>query len=168
MISTRLFNGATSFQTWKCPAWRPNRLRRWSLFNGATSFQTWKCRRDTPASSATWALQWGHVFSDVEIPERHAPVISAPTLQWGHVFSDVEMTDSRFIWHPATTLQWGHVFSDVEIAIVLNMPSRPTISFNGATSFQTWKYQFFFSVGRRAKRLQWGHVFSDVEISHPA
>ena len=52
-------------------------------------------RRGNPKSYTKdvplFALQWGHVFSDVEIPVSVAPVIRAPVLQWGHVFSDVEI-----------------------------------------------------------------------------
>ncbi len=38
----------------------------------------------------------------------------------------------------AITLQWGHVFSDVEIADE-QLSGLTGRSFNGATSFQTWK-----------------------------
>jgi len=36
-------------------------------------------------------------------------------------------------------LQWGHVFSDVEIATMSNL-LKALSGFNGATSFQTWKF----------------------------
>ena len=36
------------------------------------------------------------------------------------------------------SLQWGHVFSDVEIAEPEEKKNVES-SFNGATSFQTWK-----------------------------
>jgi len=112
---------------------------------------------------------------------------------------------------PYYLLQWGHVFSDVETwksdcsrEIVRQASMGPRLfrrgnnepdqhnrngsnSFNGATSFQTWKLGILdgyvwvqkASMGPRlfrrgnagritrirqlARRLQWGHVFSDVE-----
>ena len=39
----------------------------------------------------TTLLQWGHVFSDVEIENRPVPGFLPERLQWGHVFSDVEI-----------------------------------------------------------------------------
>ena len=42
-------------------------------------------------------LQWGHVFSDVEIGTQPSSVyLPSAKLQWGHVFSDVEMADAGF------------------------------------------------------------------------
>ena len=60
-------------------------------------------------------------------------------LQWGHVFSDVEI--KQFDEKTAVKiieLQWGHVFSDVEIRGA-PAPGHRRAGFNGATSFQTWK-----------------------------
>ena len=37
------------------------------------------------------------------------------TLQWGHVFSDVEIGWSCCRPSTSREFQWGHVFSDVEI-----------------------------------------------------
>ena len=37
-------------------------------------------------------LQWGHVFSDVEMVQRPGSAGVSSVLQWGHVFSDVEMS----------------------------------------------------------------------------
>ena len=90
------FNGATSFQTWKYP-FRHQYPPLPPCFNGATSFQTWK-----------WVTSWAKDFFSV-------------SLQWGHVFSDVEMAFSidGERWH--CLLQWGHVFSDVEITFSLNI-----------------------------------------------
>ena len=66
-------------------------------------------------------LQWGHVFSDVEIVASSLLPKGKPKLQWGHVFSDVEM---ELAGHKADAdqarLQWGHVFSDVEIRLFQN------------------------------------------------
>ena len=134
-------------------------------------------------------LSWGHVFSDVEISP--APVLrrTSDKLQWGHVFSDVEIAlrGGKAGFH--CRLQWGHVFSDVEIWSRGPLAGRFTTSFNGATSFQTWKCHpsilrrktrrsasmgpRLFRRGNdsptmrsvpRPRTLQWGHVFSDVEI----
>ena len=61
------------------------------------------------------ALQWGHVFSDVEITFLSSGLKTAAMLQWGHVFSDVEIRNLRPGGVADVGLQWGHVFSDVEI-----------------------------------------------------
>jgi len=55
-------------------------------------------------------------------------------LQWGHVFVDVEMTDNRRRGFCHEQLQWGHVFVDVEMNIVAGFPAGPAPGFNGATS----------------------------------
>ena len=60
-------------------------------------------------------------------------------LQWGHVFSDVEIVKGYTSQTRALLLQWGHVFSDVEIHRVPVDQEQVTSRFNGATSFQTWK-----------------------------
>ena len=44
-------------------------------------------------------------------------------------------------------LQWGHVFSDVETPVRGILLCSPTLRFNGATSFQTWKHDFLDSEG---------------------
>ena len=111
----RCFNGATSFQTWKYQgllsvlealdaSMGPRLFRRGNqtggsslsqatiCFNGATSFQTWKSISSTVCnSSAKISLQWGHVFSDVEIGLLRTLKMVKNLLQWGHVFSDVEI-----------------------------------------------------------------------------
>ena len=110
-------------------------------------------------------------------------------LQWGHDFSAVEMT----AWtlkplNPCSLLQWGHDFSAVEIASVLFILANWPTSFNGATTFQPWKWCYRYWIlpkccsfngattfqpwkwrescrpwaGR--DQLQWGHDFSAVEI----
>ncbi len=86
-------------------------------------------------------LQWGHVFSDVEMPLRRVHSGAFTLLQWGHVFSDVEIPMMTAIGQQLIQLQWGHVFSDVEIKI------------------------WFFKPCKHMTMLQWGHVFSDVEIN---
>ena len=64
------------------------------------------------------SLQWGHVFSDVEISCTCQSRAISASLQWGHVFSDVEMAQKGHVYdHQSARLQWGHVFSDVEIDI---------------------------------------------------
>jgi len=42
-------------------------------------------------ASSNTLLQWGHVFSDVEINIMIMPSVTEVLLQWGHVFSDVEI-----------------------------------------------------------------------------
>ena len=86
------------------------------IFNGATSFQTWKWENSEANRSGKNTLQWGHVFSDVEIEITVGGVSHGAALQWGHVFSDVEMLQRLLGVLRRCELQWGHVFSDVEIA----------------------------------------------------
>ena len=113
----RCFNGATSFQTWKYGSSASPKRDIPSGFNGATSFQTWKCQpklcyvfiRDNE-------LQWGHVFSDVEIG-RSPPV---PPLEGQASMGPRLFRRGNKEWERKITdqdgLQWGHVFSDVEIS----------------------------------------------------
>ena len=61
-------------------------------------------------------LQWGHVFSDVEIFKTAWITGDLTELQWGHVFSDVEITEWADDVISLIMLQWGHVFSDVEMS----------------------------------------------------
>jgi len=44
-------------------------------------------------------------------------MIAAAKLQWGHVFSDVEIMFWKSYPKKSGSLQWGHVFSDVEMVI---------------------------------------------------
>ncbi len=44
-------------------------------------------------------------------------------------------------------LQWGHDFSAVEILLALVGPALGATGFNGATTFQPWKYFFRFVSG---------------------
>jgi len=53
----------------------------------------------------------------VEILEKAFEKDGISVLQWGHVFSDVEMIKGNKEKGEVDMLQWGHVFSDVEIAI---------------------------------------------------
>ncbi len=88
-------------------------------------------------------------------------------LQWGHVFTDVEMLTLNEFSHAAAMLQWGHVFTDVEMA-KQREANQQKIGFNGATSLQTWKYQYSIQITNTEVGLQWGHVFTDVEIKYIA
>ncbi len=65
-------------------------------------------------------------------------------------------------------LQWGHVFSDVEIGNIADGADPQDRRFNGATSFQTWKFLPDKPCRDRNQQLQWGHVFSDVEMPRAA
>ena len=69
---------------------------------------------------------------------RPEPILVFP-LQWGHVFSDVEIIGETLGGRPVSRLQWGHVFSDVEISSSTQRTNEDAEGFNGATSFQTWK-----------------------------
>ena len=84
-------------------------------------------------------LQWGHVFSDVEIVTSLGVATCTATLQWGHVFSDVEIgSDSDHIRIDHASMgprlfRRGNVLEVVAGVIFCQL------GFNGATSFQTWK-----------------------------
>ena len=84
-------------------------------------------------------------------------------LQWGHVFSDVEIPLYPHDLCGHGPLQWGHVFSDVEMSFQAACKCSYT-GFNGATSFQTWKSLSHLNNHSDKIKLQWGHVFSDVEM----
>ena len=66
------------------------RINMTGRFNGATLFSL-----EIPAglrvSGGSRRLQWGHVFSDVEIEITVGGVSHGAAPQWGHVFSDVEI-----------------------------------------------------------------------------
>ena len=86
--------------------------------------------------------------------DRPSKQIHAVQLQWGHVFSDVEMRSRRKgPLCPYATLQWGHVFSDVEIHTQPYLSPDRLSCFNGATSFQTWKWRPRGVSPRRALEL---------------
>ena len=133
------FNGATSFQTWKCQGHIAHR-KKLSRFNGATSFQTWKLQPPTGIMNSRRLLQWGHVFSDVEIWKRRAvQAISENELQWGHVFSDVEILEQEEKQNEIHRASMGpRLFRRGNWTCQIQAGSSGT-SFNGATSFQTWK-----------------------------
>jgi len=61
-------------------------------------------------------------------------------------------------------LQWSHVLSDVETTTYATSYVRRARSFNGATSFQTWKQlPRSGTASTSTPLLQWSHVLSDVE-----
>ena len=114
------------------------------------------------------ALQWGHVFSDVEITARASDLARRSPLQWGHVFSDVEIAD------------WGMTEADA-----LQASMGPRLFRRGNPEGHHHRLRLLdASMGPRLFRrgnhnaviparpffglLQWGHVFSDVEISYGA
>jgi len=163
------------------------RLAPQTRFNGATSFQTWRRQLGAVSAKAADRLQWGHVFSDVETKPIPNPEPVEGPLQWGHVFSDVETTTDGTSRAADEPLQWGHVFSDVETRPATSAAARADtasmgprlfrrgdiqhdgtsqrreLSFNGATSFQTWRQNPQPPASQALSQLQWGHVFSDVE-----
>jgi len=63
-------------------------------------------------------------------------------------------------------LQWGHVLSDMETPGTASRADATAVSFNGATSFRTWKRLVGSGMSRvPIVLLQWGHVLSDMETS---
>ena len=131
------------------------------VFNGATSFQTWKsfrsttCRVPFPSSMGPRLFRRGNlVVSGIVVTGKRSSMGPRlfrrgnrragrdpggdAVLQWGHVFSDVEIRFRPMKASLCQSLQWGHVFSDVEITADVLRRLRESL-FNGATSFQTWK-----------------------------
>ncbi len=134
-------------------------------------------------------LQWGHVFSDVETYGKTAEIaLETFALQWGHVFSDVETPGIQHQHNAAFRIasmgprlfrrgnrklrrSWksgrrsfngATSFQTWKPSASPNTRQLPR-SFNGATSFQTWKHVLGWVAASRPPELQWGHVFSDVE-----
>ena len=162
-----------------------------SCFNGATSFQTWKSEARERARAAEEELQWGHVFSDVEMREPQLPCIGrvsgfngatsfqtwkSPSLQptsmgWPSFngatsFQTWKYFPPRSRWTPTPSASMGpRLFrrGNLLSGFLVHLSDH---RFNGATSFQTWKFHApARGWCRRRRELQWGHVFSDVEIT---
>jgi len=57
-------------------------------------------------------------------------------LQWGHVFSDVEIEKMSFYFDEVKLLQWGHVFSDVEISLCFVISTTKNIASMGPRLFR--------------------------------
>ena len=109
------FNGATSFQTWKLCSVSGSLFPDKGASMGPRLFR--RGNGDVSVKKGRGeALQWGHVFSDVEIPCGDDNRPRTTWLQWGHVFSDVEISIQASVSSSSSVLQWGHVFSDVEIS----------------------------------------------------
>ena len=181
------FNGATSFQTWKFRKQEYDSSVEGG-FNGATSFQTWKLKKSSCDREFPFMLQWGHVFSDVEMPVGLYKRPRCGRFNGATSFQTWKSLLRKSITRPYFMLQWGHVFSDVEIELERWFAAEDRQAsmgprlfrrgnselcadlvgyvscFNGATSFQTWKFCMASAVLVTDSPLQWGHVFSDVEI----
>ena len=74
-------------------------------------------------------------------------------LQWGHDFSVMEMLIERTIYRfVLARLQWGHDFSVMEMQHRM-IDDRPCgCCFNGAMTFQSWKWRPFCGLYRVRKR----------------
>jgi len=156
------FNGATSFQTWKHLKVCHARVEPY-CFNGATSFQTWKLKKCTTNSDLVVRLQWGHVFSDVETFHGEERVYGIRMASMGpRLFRRGNSTIPAADALPFPSFNGATSFQTwkhltVELLIFVSL------RFNGATSFQTWKQWKTRSAVLKNVLLQWGHVFSDVE-----
>jgi len=86
-------------------------------------------------------------------------------LQWGHVFSDVEIEKGAPGQAQRRRASMGpRLFRRGNPGQDQRLRSRAD-RFNGATSFQTWKSPRRITRQADYFLLQWGHVFSDVEIA---
>ncbi len=106
-------------------------------------------------------LQWGHVFSDVEISPRKSASSRENGLQWGHVFSDVEITRKGGLCDEKQTSMGPRLFRRGNAEFPENCQKANI--FNGATSFGRGNKYLMVAMSC-VLHLQWGHVFSDVEI----
>ena len=62
-------------------------------------------------------------------------------LQWGHDFSAMEITGLRVdTRQQPPELQWGHDFSAMEITKGVQQGIKIAVRFNGAMTFQPWKF----------------------------
>jgi len=113
---------------------------QYPCFNGATTFQPWKCCLWDGQTLEKHQLQWGHDFSAVEMTDSEWSETRLVALQWGHDFSAVEIAyDAAKSAAPAGALQWGHDFSAVEMLQINSKQVSRLQRFNGATTFQPWK-----------------------------
>ncbi len=137
---SRGFNGATTFQPWKFKWMVSPLVTEETCFNGATTFQPWKFLGKFEFWICSNKLQWGHDFSAVEMIKTLIVFGCITMLQWGHDFSAVEM--ATLAGEPGTVvqLQWGHDFSAVEISDSHQDCHGGLSGFNGATTFQPWKF----------------------------
>ena len=123
---------------------RAGSSRSWiSCFNGATTFQPWKCTWLYRSVAQDMTLQWGHDFSAVEIlqsPPRRWPG-RRPASMGPRLFSRGNTWPPLSSSLMPTPLQWGHDFSAVEIPMWISAFSFTNTGFNGATTFQPWKSQ---------------------------
>ena len=161
-------------------------------FNGATTFQPWKYCCQNRETKRDFASMGPRLFSRGNRRSTPAHRTRARQLQWGHDFSAVEITHTGAPAVSPISLQWGHDFSAVEIKIIDCLLPTTFSSFNGATTFQPWKFPKSFSGDFRYKcfngattfqpwkwkglvghigqviALQWGHDFSAVEMRFPS
>ena len=160
------FNGATSFQTWKY------RKRRTTCggtkrFNGATSFQTWKFQCVFQLAPLPKQLQWGHVFSDVEIAwifdrvHYNYRASMGPRLfrrgNGGRKWRDCD--DCGASMGPRL-FRRGNFLAHAGRAAAVLASMGPRLFRRGNFFIRN----FFDNV----HKLQWGHVFSDVEMTDGA
>ena len=132
------FNGATSFRTWK-PAVNPPPVPRQPRFNGATSFRTWK--RLCPPGHGVWP--------------HPASMEPRPSERGNHNIMRLSRTSTVASMEPRPSERGNGgeraATRYVDRAAMEPRPSergnsgkrksgrRRRWSFNGATSFRTWK-----------------------------
>ena len=140
----RSFNGATTFQPWKCQGQGTAESGTALRFNGATTFQPWKYR--------------------TELLHRMQP----HCFNGATTFQPWKFRGRASCWHAPGELQWGHDFSAVEIPRECQLYRSPESRFNGATTFQPWKCRHDHPAIPHSIWLQWGHDFSAVEMHYYA
>ena len=91
-------------------------------FNGATTFQPWKCDRP------------------VVLIELY------PLLQWGHDFSAVEIKGIGHLGRGIISASMGPRLFSRGNGILVNNDMINSPRFNGATTFQPWKWRPFFAL----------------------
>jgi len=100
-----------------------------------------RCHAHKPKGFSLALLQWGHDFSAVEMLLLCSRIFGLKNASMGpRLFSRGNEKPEPEKAFGRTSLQWGHDFSAVEILIIIDSVGMPVLSFNGATTFQPWKF----------------------------
>ena len=132
------FNGATSFQTWKCQFWSVTTGADLVASMGPRLFRRGNLKQDVHRLRVNQASMGPRLFrrgNKVYVADCKAGTL----LQWGHVFSDVEMLTTAGVRDPDYVASMGPRLFRRGNGQLYRRDRAGHLCFNGATSFQTWK-----------------------------
>ncbi len=138
--------------------------QRNASFNGATAFQPWKVFLFVPPQlTSTVASMGPRLFSRGKSSLLEKFDIIDRMLQWGHGFSAVESLEPMpwWLWYRAR-FNGATAFQPWKADVFFSL-SNGLRRFNGATAFQPWKAALCRRSSAITSALQWGHGFSAVE-----